>query len=61
MLVPGLTSRMALIVLWNISAPPLSKSSRVTDVMTACFSPMALTASATRSGSAQSSSVGFRT
>ena len=48
---PGTRSRMARMVSANSSAPPSSRSSRFTLVMTANFSPMAATASATRCGS----------
>ena len=50
---------MARTVWAQISAPPSGKSSRSTDVMTACFTPMSLTEFATRPGSKTSTSSGL--
>ena len=50
--------RIARIVAAKMAAPPSFRSSRATDVTTACFSPIFSTVSATRSGSCQSNSVG---
>ena len=42
----------------NASAPPLGRSSRSTEVMTTCSSPMRATASASRTGSSGSNACG---
>src|SRR6185436_9153924 len=55
---PGEISLTAFTVAAQIAAPPSFSSSRFTDVITACFTPINLMAFATRSGSSQSSSVG---
>ena len=57
-MVAGLLRRMARIVRAKIPAPPSSRSSRSTEVMTACLRPSSATDSATRNGSPRSSSVG---
>src|SRR6516162_8477298 len=49
--VPGATVRTALIVRAKCPAPPSSRSSRSTEVMTTCDNPSAATASPTRWGS----------
>ena len=54
----GTRSRVRRIVSAKIQAPPSARSSRSTEVMTANFNPMRATASATRAGSAVSSSFG---
>ena len=56
---PGTRARVSRIVSAKMDAPPSARSSRSTDVMTANCSPMRATASATRAGSAVSSSVGL--
>ena len=56
--VPGLCWRMARTVCAQISAPPSDRSSRSTEVMTACLTPISLTLLATRPGSKGSTSSG---
>ena len=58
--VAGLRRRMAAMVAANAPAPPSSRSSRATQVMTAWASRIRSTASATRSGSPGSSGRGWR-
>jgi hypothetical protein len=55
----GTRARVARIVSAKIDAPPSARSSRSTDVITAKRRPIRATASATRDGSAVSSSVGL--
>ena len=55
---PGTRARVCRIVSAKMDAPPSARSSRSTEVMTAYCSRMRSTASATRPGSAVSSSVG---
>ncbi len=50
---------MARTVWAQISAPPSARSSRSTDVITACFTPISLTDWATRPGSKASTSCGL--
>ena len=56
--IPGLVSRIRVIVSAKIRAPPSGRSSRATEVTTTCSSPSALIASATRRGSSSSNQVG---
>ena len=56
--VAGLRRRIARMVRAKTPAPPSLRSSRSTDVITACFRPSSATDSATRSGSPRSSSDG---
>jgi hypothetical protein len=56
--VPGARLRIARMVMAKCSAPPSSRSSRSTEVMTTWFSPSFCTASATRPGSNTSRSCG---
>ena len=58
MVTPGQIRLIASIVLTNCPAPPSGRSSRVTEVITACLSFRILTASATRSGSQLSTGPG---
>jgi hypothetical protein len=51
--------RICRMVSAKIAAPPSSRSSRSTDVITTYCKPIVCTASATRAGSATSSSVGL--
>ena len=54
----GTRSRVSRIVSAKMNAPPSARSSRSTEVMTAYCSCIRATASATRAGSAVSSSLG---
>src|SRR5882762_7116783 len=56
--VEGLSFFVSTIVRYQISAPRSFSSSRLTDVITACFTPINFIASATRLGSSKSYSVG---
>jgi hypothetical protein len=56
---PGSTSRIRRITIAKMGEPPSRRSSRFTDVMTACFKSMDFTAWATRSASPQSIRVGL--
>jgi hypothetical protein len=55
---PGLVSRIRVIVSAKMRAPPSGRSSRATEVTTTCSSPSAPIASATRRGSSSSNQVG---
>jgi len=54
----GEAARMARMTRAKCAAPPSSRSSLSTEVMTACFRPMRATASATRAGSSSSTGPG---
>ena len=58
--VPGVRSRIAPMVCAMAPAPPSARSSRATQVTTACPSPIRSTARATRSGSSGDSGSGWR-
>src|SRR5438093_8924307 len=58
-MIEGSISRIAVIVRAKWSAPPSSRSSRATAVITTCFKFIRRTASATRLGSSPSSANGF--
>ena len=57
--VAGDAARIASITATKCMAPPSSRSSRSTEVMTTCSSPISATASATRRGSSVSSGKGL--
>src|SRR5664280_875900 len=59
MVIPGLTSFIGFIVSAQKDAPSSGKSSRSTEVITQCFSFMALIASAIRTGSSESGGRGL--
>ena len=59
MVAPGAAARIAATVSAKCRAPPSSRSSRSTEVMTTCFSPIFATASPTRPGSVGSSGAGL--
>ena len=60
MLVPGERRRIQRIVAAKIAAPPSGRSSRLTDVMTACVRRICATALATRIGSSASGAASGR-
>ncbi len=51
MVVPGAAARIDVHDLGEVAAPPSTRSSRSTEVMTTCLRPILATASATRRGS----------
>jgi hypothetical protein len=55
----GMAFFTALMVLAKCNAPPSSRSSRVTEVITMCFRPISFAAAAIFSGSARSKGEGF--
>ena len=56
--VSGIRARISVMQPANASAPPLGRSSRSTEVITTCSSPIRSTASARRTGSSGSKALG---
>ena len=56
--VSGMRARISVMQPANASAPPFGRSSRSTEVITTCWSPIRVTASARRTGSTGSKGLG---